>query len=120
MANNGMGNAINTINSSVCTPQMVKLQGAGKAYQMVAQSMALAIGDATDYLRNMEALSVAATTVLVEQVVKDAVQDKELKAAEVAGVIGMLNSNLMGPVIQNFSTIGQDAATILKGFPDGS
>ena len=42
------------------SPAVIKASGAGKAYQSVTQSTAIAIGDATSYLRNIETIATAA------------------------------------------------------------
>ncbi|HEX4952287.1 MAG TPA: hypothetical protein VF017_02675 [Thermoanaerobaculia bacterium] len=46
---------------SILRPEVVQNQGAGMAYQVVAQTTAFAVQDATDYLRNVSL--VGATTI---------------------------------------------------------
>lgn len=50
-------------------PTLLKVAGAGRAYQAVAQSTAIAIQDATDYLRNLSAIAATASGVGMAQLV---------------------------------------------------
>lgn len=50
-------------------PATVKLAAAGRAYQSVAQSSAIAIQDATDYLRSISTISATAIGVGIAMVV---------------------------------------------------
>jgi adenylosuccinate synthase len=94
-------------------------QGAGRAYQAVAQSMAIAVQDSTDYLRNMGAISMSAMAVLTEQMVEAAITENDKKVKSCETVIGHVQKNLTDTATF-FKTVGTDAGTILKDFPNGS
>ncbi len=47
---------------------MIRLAGAGRAYQAVAQSTAIAIQDATDYLRNVSTIATTSIGVAMAQI----------------------------------------------------
>lgn len=49
--------------ANLLSPAVIKNSGAGKAFQAVAQSTAIAIGDGTTYLRNIETISSTAAAV---------------------------------------------------------
>lgn len=46
--------------ASLLSPAVIKNSGAGKAYQSVAQSSAIAISDGATYMRNIQTISTAA------------------------------------------------------------
>ena len=60
-------NTINVGQQATMTPAVIKASGAGKAYQSVAQSTAIAIQDAADALRNASVVSLTASGVAVAQ-----------------------------------------------------
>ena len=95
-------------------PQVVKTEGAGKAYQAVAQSMALAIQDATDYLRNIEAMAQAAIAVSTEKIVQNPEENSGPYGKTIQESISMV-----GSVAATFHDIGMKAGDILKRFPSG-
>ena len=94
------------------SPQLVKEEGAGKAYQSVAQSMAIAIQDATDNLRNLNTISATAIGVSMAQYLETG--DEKYQTA-----IQLAQSIATGAA-ENFQNIGSNAATVLNGFPSGS
>jgi glycerol kinase len=98
---------------SSITPQIMKEEGAMKAYQSVAQSMALAIQDAVDNLRNINTISATAMGVAMAQMLADpataAVYEPIVTNAQ------QMSTSASG----NFLTIGQNAAAVLNGFPSG-
>jgi len=87
----------------------IKASGAGKAYQSVAQSMAIAVADATDYLRHISSISATAIGLATAKFAetKDPQWLAVIKAAE----------NALSVAQNDFKTIGTHAADILKGFP---
>jgi hypothetical protein len=102
---------INTVQAATMGPQVVKTSGAGKAYQAVAQSTAIAVQDAADTLRNMSTIATTAIGVAMAQYL--ATKDKDyLKAIDEAQTV-MTNAT------QNFTNIGAAAGEILRGFPSG-
>lgn len=107
---------VNHVTQATMAHQVVKTSGAGKAYQSVAQSAAIAVQDATDELRNMATLSTTATGVALAQMLacpavgadsgpyKDA-----LKSARDA----------MQNATTDFKHIGHAATDMLHNFPSG-
>lgn len=91
----------------------IKASGAGKAYQAVAQSTAIAIQDATDYLRNTGTITNTAIGVALAEwlVTKEEVPYKDVIQAA---------TGAMEAATTNFSKVGTAAAAILNGYPSGS
>lgn len=99
---------IEQANQAVLNPAVVQASGAGKAYQSVAQSSAIAIQDATDALRNISTVATTAAGVIVAQMI--AGDDKNAKLLPDI-------QQLMQGAIQDYAAIGQQATTILSNFP---
>ncbi len=89
------------------TPEIIQ-EGAGKAYQSVAQSTAIAIQDATDNLRNINTISTTAMGVAISQLL--ATGDEKYIT-----VITQAQSMAASAVI-NFETIGQSASKVLQDY----
>jgi len=89
----------------------VLTSGAGKAYQSVAQSTAIAVQDATDALRNISTIATTAAGVAMAQ----------LLATGDAKYVTVLNQSqdLMKSATQDYANVGAVAAGVLKGFPAG-
>lgn len=66
-----MSNTSMMSSDSSITLQIMKEEGAMKAYQSVAQSTALAIQDSVDNLRNINTISTTALGVAVAQMLAD-------------------------------------------------
>lgn len=90
---------------------VVRQEGAGKAYQSVAQSTAIAIQDATDNLRNVNTMSTTAQGVAMAQFLATG-ETKYAKAMELAQSMATAAST-------NFLTISTNASDALKGYPSG-
>jgi hypothetical protein len=58
---------INQVHRATLCDDRIKSSGAGKAYQSVAQSGAIAVQDATDALRNISTIATTAAGVAVAQ-----------------------------------------------------
>ncbi len=104
--------SINAVQKAVMSPQVVKTSGAGKAYQSVAQSSAIAVQDATDYLRNVGTIM---TTAL-------GVATAEYLATQNPLLLKFMKNDVpkvMEDAAKHFATVGKDAATVLKNFPSG-
>jgi hypothetical protein len=101
---------INQAQKATMDPQVVLTSGAGKAYQSVAQSTAIAIQDATDALRNISTIATTATGVVVAQMLVG--DDKN--AALLADI-----QTIMTSATKDYAAIGQAAAGILNQFPSG-
>jgi hypothetical protein len=101
--------ALAVVKQATMSDDMVRINGAGKAYQSVAQSMAIAIQDATDNLRNVGQISNTAQGVAIAKLLetKNAAYGKILEYAQ----------RMNDDAAETFKTIGINAADILKGFP---
>lgn len=104
---------LSQINSQVLDPQVVKTEGAGKAYQSVANSMAITVQDATDYLRTNLMVSAAASAVCIEKMVEN-----PANVVEYGPVLAAAQANI-ATAIENFTQVGMAAANVLKNFPSG-
>ena len=93
------------------TSTIVREEGAGKAYQSVAQSTAIAIQDATDNLRNLNTISATAMGVSMAQFIETG-DPKYAQAIELAQKMATMAAG-------NFMLIGTNAADVLKGYPSG-
>lgn len=91
---------------------MPAVQAEGMAVQSVAQSMAIAIQDATDMLRNVSTIATTAMGVAAA---------KWIETPEMVLYKQIIDSAqaMIKTAAADFLTIGQDAATILSGFPAG-
>ncbi|HEU0099462.1 MAG TPA: hypothetical protein VFQ67_11895 [Allosphingosinicella sp.] len=101
---------INQAQMATMDPQVVLTSGAGKAYQSVAQSTAIAIQDATDALRNISTIATTATGVVVAQLL---VGDEKH-----ANLLPKLQA-IMKSATEDYVAIGAAAANILTEFPSG-
>lgn len=102
---------INQSQLATMSPQVVLTSGAGKAYQSVAQSTAIAIQDATDTLRNISTIATTAAGVAMAQFL--ATGDKKYAEALVHA------QDMMQAATQDYAQVGSIAASVLKGFPAG-
>lgn len=93
------------------TPQIVN-EGAGKAYQSVAQSMAIAIQDATDNLRNLNTITTTAIGVALAEGIATG------NMSTYADVLTQVNTVLTNATT-NFGALGTAATTIAQNFPSG-
>jgi len=96
---------------TVITPQIIMAEGAGKAYQSVAQSTALAVQDATDNLRNINTICATAIGVAMAQFL-------ETKDASYVTAIELANK-MSVEAASNFQMVGVNAAAVLKAYPSG-
>ncbi|MBS1772054.1 MAG: RebB family R body protein [Bacteroidetes bacterium] len=93
------------------TPELIREEGAGKAYQSVAQSSAIAIQDAVDNLRNMNTISTTAIGVAMAQML--ATESPEPWSSIIAEA-----QTASLAAVTNFQAIGTAATNILSGFPN--
>lgn len=102
---------INQVQLATMSPQVVLTSGAGKAYQSVAQSTAIAVQDAADALRNISTIATTASGVAMAQYLAtgDAKYTNVISEAQ----------RMMQAATEDFHRIGGAAATVLKGFPAG-
>src|SRR5713226_986650 len=97
---------INQVQKATMAPQVVLTSGAGKAYQSVAQSAAIAIQDAADALRNVSTIATTASGVAMAQLLATG-EDKYAKALSHA-------QDMMKSATEDFTQVGLAASTILK------
>lgn len=95
--------------NAAMAPNLVATQGTGKAYQSVAQSMAIAVQDATDNLRNASTIANTAMGVALAQFL--ATNDERYFTAIVEANKIITNSAAA------LASVGQTAVTVMKEFP---
>lgn len=100
---------IQTTYAATMDDPVVRAEGAGKAYQSVAQSTAIAVQDATDHLRNVNTITATALGVAMAQLLATG-ESKYAQAAELAQKMSLEAAN-------TFKVTGTNAADVLKGFP---
>ena len=103
---------INQAQAAAMSPQVVLTSGAGKAYQAVAQSAALAIQDAADALRNASTIAAAANGAALAQMLATPPNPAAAEALKAA-------QTMMTRAIADYAAIGAAAAAMLKEFPSG-
>lgn len=101
--------ALSVASQATLKPELVRIEGAGKAYQSVAQSMAIAIQDATDNLRNLNTVSATAQGVAIAKYLETKESDY--------GTILEQAQKMATEAAENFRLVGTNAADVLKGFP---
>lgn len=112
MANNSqVTDTINALQQATMSSNVVKTSGAGKAYQSVAQSTAVAVQDAADMLRNLSTISSTAIGVAMSQMLADPIQ-----ATNYIQILTQAN-DMVTQAAANFKTIGENAAKVLENFP---
>jgi len=86
----------------------IRTAGAGRAYQCVAQSTAIAIQDATDYLRNVSTISTTAIGVAIAQLAGgDPTGNQVITTAQ----------NAMQKAIQNYADVSAAAIKVATDYP---
>jgi len=105
-------NTVEALQQATLAGSVSKHSGAGKAYQSVSQSSAIAVQDATDNLRNITTLSTTAMGVAISQMLATGEVDKY--APIIAQASDMIKNST-----SNFKTIGENASDLLKNFPVG-
>ena len=104
-----VASALQSLNAGALSAAVIGASGAGKAYQSVAQSSAIAVQDGTDYLRNVSTIAATAIGVAMAQIVAS---DGE------HGVTALSKAQtLVGQAAQDFQQIGAAASAVLDGFP---
>jgi len=91
-------------------PALIRLAGAGRAYQSVAQSTAIAIQDATDYLRNVSTISATAIGVALAQIAATKGSEGTQLLAAAQGLVPV--------AVTDFSNIGAAAITVATNYPN--
>lgn len=110
-ANPQVIDAINQAQAATMGPQVVLTSGAGKAYEAVAQSAAIAVQDAADALRNATTTAHAAAGIALAQYLESG-DPRYLDALDAT-------SKFVKESIENFAATAAAAAAALKQFPSG-
>lgn len=105
-------NTLEATQQATLTGTLSKHAGAGKAYQSVSQSSAIAVQDATDSLRNVSTMSTTAMGVAIAQML--ATGDVKTYAP----IIEQANK-MMQDSANNFKLVGTNAGSLLSDFPVG-
>ena len=97
------------LQQAALSPETIKAAGAGKAYQSVAQSSAIAVQDATDNLRHIMTISTTAIgTAMAEFIAtKNPFYLSVIKEAQ----------GLVDTAAKQMVTVGESAAEVIKSFP---
>lgn len=103
--------AINASQAAAMGGQVVLTSGAGKAYQSVAQSAAIAVQDATDALRNISTITTTAAGVIIAQMLAN-------PASPSASVLPKLQ-DVMVNATKDYAAIGVAATQLVNEFPSG-
>ncbi|WP_163931644.1 hypothetical protein [Paraferrimonas sp. SM1919] len=112
VVNQQVTNSLQAVQQATMTGDIIKHAGAGKAYQSVSQSTAIAIQDAADQLRNMSTISTTAAGVAMSQLLATG------NVKEFTQVYAEINTMVTNST-ENFSKIGEAASKVLNGFPTG-
>lgn len=110
MVNPQITNSIQAVQQATLTGDVIRHAGAGKAYQSVSQTAAIAIQDAADQLRNMSTINTTAAGVAISQLLATGNVD------QCTNVITQIQT-LMTNATKNFSLIGSEAGAIVSEFP---
>jgi hypothetical protein len=102
---------VNQVQLATMAPQVVLTSGAGKAYQSVAQSTAIAVQDSADALRNISTIATTAIGVAMAQFL--ATKDPQYVEVITAAQNAMTQANA------EFLSVGTNAASVIKNFPSG-
>lgn len=91
--------------------QTVLTSGAGKAYQSVAQTAAIAVQDAADTLRNISTIATTATGVAMAEFLATGMPDMQefLKVTE----------KMMANATKDFAAVGEASSKIVSEFKSG-
>lgn len=110
--NSQVVHATEVINDSVTDWDVAQQQAVGMAFQVVAQASAAAVMDATDYLRSINAVNVAAISTMTARMVEDR------NPGEWKDAIQQANEN-SAKAAELFETVGRSSAHILNHFKVG-
>lgn len=103
--------AIHQIRQAVLQPEVVRTSGAGKAYQLVAQSGAIAVQDATDALRGVSIIAATAASVAMTRF---------LTSGDPKFLLGLTAArDMMTTATDDFARIAAAAANAVTEFPTG-
>jgi len=105
-------NTIETVRQASLTGEVISRSGAGKAYQSVAQSSAIAIQDATDQLRNFGTIGATAAGVAIAQMLATG------NVKKYSPVLEEINKMLVNSAT-NYEKVGGYASKLVSKYPTG-
>lgn len=100
---------INQVHRATLYEDRIQRSGAGKAYQSVAQSGAIAVQDATDALRNISTIATTAAGVAVAQLLATGNSQYVDALKEI--------QQMMTSASQDYATVSAAATTVVQNFP---
>jgi hypothetical protein len=103
--------AVNRSQTATLAEQVTRTAGAGKAYQAVAASAALAIQDAVDALRHAQGIATSASGMALAQFLASG----DPRYLEALGPI----QGMVDKATANLDAVGIAAAKIMAEFPSG-
>lgn len=101
--------SLNVQAQTITDQAVTERQGRGLAFQAVAQSTAMAVQDATDYLRNMSMIATTAVGTALAKMI-------ETKDPSYARVVELAQSPVK-VAAESFHLIGASASEIVKSYP---
>lgn len=101
--------AIEQTQQAVLSAQVVRTSGAGKAYQLAAQSAAIAIQDATEALRSMSTITTTAASVAMANFLATG-DEKYLRGISAA-------RDMMATATDDFAAVAAFAIKVMTDFP---
>ncbi len=107
--NSQVVDALKKVQDATMTPLVVQMEGKGKAFQSISQSMSIAVQDAVDYMRNVSTMSATAQGVAMAKFL----ETKDPYYLDYA----MVQAQTMATnAAAAFALIGKDAKGILGDF----
>ncbi|ADZ91950.1 hypothetical protein [Marinomonas mediterranea] len=110
--NSQVVNTVDQMQNSALSSSVIKLSGAGKAYQSISQSSAIAVQDATDNLRNINTMATTAMGVALAQMLATG-------NTEMYGEIIKQANTMIENSTSNFNAVGKGASQLLDEFTTG-
>ena len=92
-------------------PEVIQASVAGKAYHSVAQSAAISVQDASDYLRNASLISTTASGAALAQLLAGSENSTNATKALTEA------NKLVAEAAANFKTISDNVANLMNKFP---
>ncbi len=93
--------ALKQVQAATMDPTVVVMEGKGKAFQSISQSMSIAVQDAVDYMRNVSTMSATAQGVAMAKFLETknplylttAMADAQKIAANAAAAFALIGAN---------------------------
>lgn len=111
MANPSATQTLADLQKATLDDTVIRQSGSGKAFQSVSQSAAIAVQDATDFVRNISTISSTALGIAMSNMIED-----PTKASDYSTVITNIN-NIMSNAATFYKDLSGDSATVVNKFP---